>query len=134
MAYVLNLKPNFHNMRIRCVKQKIDNLNVPRVYNDMSEYLPLGNLYEVFGIRFSENITYVYIFNGNHLFEVPIEMFSVVDDQVTDKWKIKVWDDGEVTLWPELFYRDGFLENFAEHEHKERGLFEELRAEIEGEA
>lgn len=121
-------------MKIKCIKQKVDNPSIPRIYSDMTEYLPLDSLYQVFGLRFSKNITYVYIFNGDHLFEVPIEMFSVIDGEVTCNWKIKVWDDGEVTLWPELFYRDGFLENFAEHEHEEREVFEELRAEVEGDA
>jgi hypothetical protein len=97
----------------------------------MENYLIIGSFFLVYGIRFSKDIMYVYIFDDNHLFEVPMEMFTIIDDIISDKWKIKVWKDGDVTLWPELFYENDFLENFAEHEITERNLFKELRAEIE---
>lgn len=118
-------------MKLKCIKTSIDNPNNRIINSDMKEYLLIGTLFWVYGIRFFQNITYVYIYNGNHLVEVPVEMFSVIDDKVSDKWKIKIWDNGEVTLWPKLFYENEFLENFAEFEQKERELFKELSAVIE---
>jgi len=118
-------------MKIKCIKTSVDNPNNGIINGDMKEYLVIGTLFWVFGVRFFKSITYAYIFDGNHLFEVPIELFEVVDSKVSSEWRIKIGDSGEVTLWPELFYENNFIENFAEREYKERELFKELRAEIE---
>lgn len=118
-------------MKIKCIKTSVDNPNKDITNADMKEYLVIGTLFRVFGIRFLKSITYVYIFNGNHLFEVPIELFEIVDNKVSSEWNIKVWENGEITLWPDLFYQDGFLENFAERELNERELFESLKGRIE---
>lgn len=118
-------------MKIKCIKKSVDNPNKDVTNGDLNEYLLIGSFFWVFGIRFFKSITYVYIFDGNHLFEVPIELFEVVNDKVSREWTIKVWDNGEVTLWPDLFYQDGFLENFAERELSERKLFKGLRGRIE---
>lgn len=118
-------------MKLKCIKTSMDNPDIRIINSDLKEYLLIGTLFWVYGIRFFQNITYVYIYDGNHLIEVPIEMFLVVDDRVPDKWKIKIWDSGEVTLWPELFYENEFFENFAEREKRERELFKVLSTEIE---
>jgi hypothetical protein len=118
-------------MKIKCIKASVDDPNKDITNGDMREYLIIGTLFFAFGIRFFKSITYVYIFDGNHLFEVPIELFEVVDNKVSNEWSIRVWENGEITLWPDLFYQDGFLENFAERELEERKLFEGLRGRIE---
>lgn len=118
-------------MKIKCIKTSIDNPDRFILNSDMNEYLMINALFWVFGIRFFKNVTYVYLFDNNHLFEAPIELFEIVDDNVSTEWKIKEWENGEVTLWPELFYEEGFLENFAEREVKERKLFDHLRVKIE---
>lgn len=118
-------------MRIKCVKTSIDDPKNNITNSNLKEYLLIGTLFWVYGITFFQGVTYVYIFNGEHLFEVPLEMFSVIDDKVPDNWRIKIKDYGAVTLWPELFYESMFLENFAEREPKEREIFKELMAEIE---
>jgi hypothetical protein len=109
----------------------MDNPSKDVINSDLKEYLLIGTLFSVFGIRFLKSITYVYIFDSNHLFEVPLELFEVVENKVSSEWSIKVWENGEITLWPDLFYQDGFLEDFAERELSERKLFEGLRGRIE---
>ncbi len=118
-------------MRVKCIKTSIDKADSSITNSDMREYLSINSLFWVFGVRLFRNITYVYIFDGNHLFEVPIELFEIIDDNVSSEWKIKVWEVGEVTLWPDLFYEEKFLENFAERENDERRFFEDLRKRIE---
>lgn len=118
-------------MKIKCIKSSVDYPNMDITNANMKEYLVIGAIFWVFGIRFFKSITYVYIFDGNHLFEVPIELFEVVDHKVSSEWSIKVWENDEITLWPDLFYQDGFLENFSERELGERKLFEGLRSKIE---
>lgn len=118
-------------MKVKCVKTSLDNPSKAIINDDMKEYLVIGTLFWVFGLTFSKNATYVYIFNGIHLFEAPIGLFEVVDNKVSNEWKVKVWQNEEITLWPDLFYQDGFIENFAERESHERLLFEGLRLKIE---
>jgi hypothetical protein len=118
-------------MKIKCVKTSIDNPTKDITNGDLEGYLVIDTLFYVFGIRFFKNITYVYIFDGNHLFEVPIELFEVIDNRVLGEWKVKVWDNEEITLWPDLFYQVGFIEHFAERESQERLLFDDLRLKVE---
>jgi len=118
-------------MRIECIQTSVYNPANLLMNSDLREYLRVGDLFWVYGIRFFQNVVYVYIYNGDHLFEVSMEMFKVIDSFVSEKWKIKIWNDGTITLWPELFYESEFIENFAEHEEKERELFKKLSIEIE---
>lgn len=118
-------------MKVKCIKTSIKMFDDYIINSNMDNYLTVGSLFLVFGIRFFKSITYIYIFNNEHLFEVPIDLFEVVDTKLSNEWKIKIWNNEEITLWPDLFYKDGFIENFAERESNERELFERLRAEIE---
>jgi hypothetical protein len=118
-------------MKAKCVKSSVPNPTGKILNPNLELYLSINSSFSIFGIRFCQNISYLYIFNGNHLFEAPIEMFEITDDSVSSQWKIKIWENGEITLWPGLFYQHGFLENFAERESKERCLFKELQIKIE---
>lgn len=73
----------------------------------------------------------MHIYNGDHLLEVPLGLFEVIDNVVSCEWKLNIINSGEITLWPDLFYKEGFLENFAEREPEERALFEVLLYRIE---
>src|SRR5882672_7259457 len=110
-------------MKVRYVRASIINPDKEIVNSDMSEYLPVGSIFWVYGISFSHGITYLYIFNENHLFEVPLQLFEIIDNSVSALWTFKLRENGDVTLWPELFYRAGFLENLAEREGGERKEF-----------
>ncbi len=98
---------------------------------NLKGYLQIGTLFWVYGIRCCSNVTYLYIFNGNHLFEAPIDFFEIIDNRISKEWLIKSWRNGEITFWPDLFFREGFLENFAERELLERNLFGSLKERIE---
>jgi hypothetical protein len=121
-------------MKVKCIKTSVDKISIHIIIHDMNGYLSVGRLFDVYGIRFLKGVIYVYIFDDNHLFEVPIELFEVVIDKVSSEWVIKVWSNDEITLWPELFYQDDFLENFAEREFNERKMFESLRYTIESDS
>lgn len=118
-------------MRIKCITIKVNNSQIPLIYQNYTDYLEIESEFWVFGIRFYKCITYFYIFDGHHLIEVPSDFFEVVDSKVSSEWKIKLWGNGEISLWPELFYIEMFLENFAEREVLERRTFETLKARIE---
>lgn len=118
-------------MKIKCVKTSIDAPNKCIINGDMEGYLSINSIFWVYGMRFLRHVTYFYIFDDEHLVEIPLELFEVIDNTVPREWKLKIWSKEEITLWPNLFYEDGFLENFAEREKKERGMFEALRIAIE---
>ena len=117
-------------MKVKCIKTSIDKPLLGSINYDVHDYLEIGDSFFVYGIRFLESDIYVYIYNGNHLFEAPIKLFEVTNN-LTPNWKIKIWETGEITLWPELFYTSDFLENFGERETRERRLFVDLQALIE---
>jgi len=118
-------------MRIKCITLKVDNSQIPLIYQNYTGYLEIGSEFWVFGIRFYKCITYFCIFDGHHLIEVPSDFFEIVDNKVSNEWTIKIMGNGGVSLWPELFYVDMFLENFGEREVLERKAFEPLKARIE---
>jgi hypothetical protein len=118
-------------MKVRCIKTSFESFDDKIINSRMDSYLTVGNLFWVYGIHFAKSVSYLYIFNEEHLFEVPIGLFEVVDNSLSDEWKIKIWNEEEITLWPDLFYSDGFIENFAEREPNERKSFDILRTKIE---
>ena len=107
-------------MKVECIKTSIDYPDRSIMNCDIEGYLSVGNIFWVYGMRFSKNVTYFYIFHGEHLLEIPSELFKIVDDGVPREWKIKIRSNNEITLWPYLFYEEGFLENFAEMEKKRK--------------
>jgi hypothetical protein len=117
-------------MKVKCVKTSVSNPDRNIINGDMREYLKVGAEFWVYGLSFKGGTAYYYIFNDNHLFQVPMEMFDVIDGKVSATWVLRNRNQ-EVNLWPELFYREGFLENFAEREDAERNEFVPLRELIE---
>ena len=116
-------------MRVKCIKTAITVSNKKIINNDISSYMVIGTIFLVYGLRFSLNVTYVYIYDGDHLLEVPLELFEIIDENVSVFWKVKT-ENGEVTLWPELFSEDEFLENFSEREERERNIFDTFKVKF----
>jgi hypothetical protein len=92
----------------------------------MSKYFNVGVEYIVYGIEAQTDVIYYIIFDGNHLLSIPAKMFEIIDDKIPDTWKAKYVDD-ELTLYPELFYRDYFFDRFSDYDDDLRGEFEKLR-------
>ena len=120
-------------MKIRFIKLKEDpDIKNTRLSRDVSEYYLIGDTFTVFGLSQWDNYLEFYIYNGRHLVLIPKTLVEITDNRVSANWKLKIWEDGGITLWPDLFYQEDFLENFSEWEEKERQQFEVLRREMEG--
>ena len=117
-------------MKVKCIKLSVDNPNKFVINGEMKGYLKLNKINIVYGISFSKGIGYFYIFNDRHLIEVPMELFEVVDNSLPDNLHLKISEYGEITLYPELFYSEWFLDKFSDYEPEERRLFEELRLKM----
>ena len=112
-------------MKVKCVRNKLDFDYQNQMNSDMREYLEINTEFDVFGMRFCSNVCLIYIYNGNHLFEVPIEFFDIIDRTILFEWHVKKWDNGDYTIWPEFFYMEDFFENFSERDERERLIFAE---------
>lgn len=71
------------------------------------------------------------IFNDNHLTITPIELFEIIDNNLPDNLQLKIWEHGEVTIYPELFYSEWFFDKFSDYELELRKQFEELRLKMD---
>jgi len=122
-------------MKIECCKLYSENLKEKNVFNnDLRDHFKIGLQLLVYGLTFNKNILYYYIFDEDHIFEVPSQLFKIIDSRVSKYWKLRIDDENEYkTLWPSLFYDEAFIENMMEREEKERKEFEELKILMEKE-
>ena len=100
---------------------------IEKRHEGIEDYIAIGEVFYVYGIRFFNNYTYVYIYDESHLIELPLSFFEIEDQRISNNWIFKIWETGEITIWPELFYQLDFFENFSERETKERKQFEAMR-------
>ncbi len=114
-------------MIVKCIAVSISSTNSSIINSDMREYLKIDINYEVYGLRISEDTNYYMIFDGGHLFEIPSQLFEIVDSRVCPLWVVRCATKNKRTFWPELFYKDDFFENFSEWEEVERKAFDRLR-------
>ncbi|WP_061296267.1 hypothetical protein [Leptospira interrogans] len=123
-------------MKVKCIKLKTEKTyQIEHVPDWMEKFMTVGEIYTVFGLDFDLDVLSVCIFfDERHLVEVPMELFEVVDNTVSNEWKAKLWEDGRFTLWPEMFYEEDFSENFSDWQTKEREQFRILRERMESES
>lgn len=93
----------------------------------IGNYFSIGDEFKVYGLRYRNNRLHFYNFDGHHLVLVNSLFVDLINAKVPNNWILKVWGDGGIILWPELFYEEDFLENFSDWEQNERSRFEELR-------
>lgn len=118
-------------MKVKCIKTFINPPNREIINSDMRGFIEINTIFIVYGIRLTTSTTYFYIFNGNHLIEVPMHLFELIDDEVPSGLIYQMSGDGSSTLWPRIFYQKYFLENFSEYETEEREIFDKLRKEMD---
>lgn len=115
-------------MKIKCLKLKSEEKNSV-LNNNLTGYIEIGNEFEVFGIRVTDSTTYFTIFlDKRQLIEVPIELFEIIDSMVPDYLHAKIFN-GSFCMWPNLFYKPFFFDDFSEYKSLERELFNEFLLE-----
>lgn len=63
---------------------------------------------------------------GNLTF-APIAAFEVIDGAVPDLWRVDV-RDGDVLIWPDIFYREFFFDDLSEGVPECVAAFRNLRS------
>ena len=113
-------------MVVQCVKASVTDNNPYILNGNSQEWMKVGDEYVVYGVRVSSESNYFMIFNGDHLVEVPLQKFEIIEGTVSPLWVVQSDELNGITFWPKLFYEDNFFENFSEWEEKERKAFEVL--------
>jgi hypothetical protein len=98
--------------------------------------LTINKEYLVFGLHFRDkgHIVLQCVSDSGNLIFAPINIFEIIDDSVSSAWKIKYWEDGEITLWPEDFYEGYFHEDLSEGILEIVDKFKKIQQHISNEA
>lgn len=130
-------------MVIKCISNKPTTEQkklLPLVYSKSDFHITKDQHYIVLGISFLFHKTegrwsvVEIISDYGHLSHVPLFLFEVVDARVSKFWRIKIYDEYEITLWPELFYQEYFHDDLSENRVDLVREFAFVRRLIENEA
>lgn len=99
------------------------------VNSDLRGYVEIGDKFVVYGMTIRSSFSCYIVYNGSHLLEVPMQMFKIIDNNISPAWQIKCIDE-EVRIWPELFYEEYFFDKFSDWESRERADFEGIKKEF----
>jgi hypothetical protein len=100
-------------MRVRFLG--IDNLNILKTkYLDFNFnqdfHFKKDEVYLVLSIRVSQNGAIIDCLNMyGHISFAPIDLFEVVDNNVSRYWRIKIWEDNEISFSPKEYYENEYF-------------------------
>lgn len=92
--------------------------------------LAVGSEYTVLGLQFETHSVvwgtgpWARVAVGEDLVVAPLCLFDIVEERASRHWRVRRWQDGSVTLWPEAFYADYFLNDVK---RKKPAALDELR-------
>jgi hypothetical protein len=113
-------------MKVKCKINKIPNTK-DYIYNhDMSDIMKPGDIFVVYGMKFYPQITYVFIYIGNHLVLAPLSFFEIIEDKIIIDWKISI-ENNIISFYPDLFYENYFFDRMSDYDKDARVKFEELK-------
>lgn len=121
-------------MIVECIDKKqlirFPDKVIQRDYN-----ITVGRLYLVYGLQVKgdASIHIEYLSDSGNLSEAPLELFKIKDGRVSRYWQVKVWGDGNLTIWPELFYKEYFHDDLSEGIEENVQAFIELKKLLEEE-
>lgn len=93
-----------------------------------------GREYLVLALQMWEGIPWVQLpSDSGYIMHVPLCLFSVTDDRGSRYWRIEVHPNGDLTLWPESFYREYYHDDLIEGVSEVVADYKRVRAEMESE-
>jgi hypothetical protein len=102
-------------MIVECInKKQLINFSdkvVQREYN-----VTIGRQYLVYGLQFNKDgSTYIeHLSDSGNLSEAPLDLFKIKDGKVSQYWQMKIWEDGNITIWPPSFYKEYYHDDLSE--------------------
>jgi len=129
-------------MVIKCISIRPNSSQkelLPNAYKNADFHITENKEYLVLGIRFMldsslgrcciAEISSDY----SHLTSVPLFLFEIIDPSVSKYWKIKVFDEFTIALWPEVFYKEYFHDDLSENVKENVDEFKSVKLLIEEE-
>ena len=114
-------------MQVKCTNETLTETQksalskiLPPYYLESHFGILKGQEYTVLGITFSAslNITLYQVYTGSYITHPPAVLFEITDPRVSQHWEAKSSSDGDLTLWPSVFYRDYFHDELSEGNHE----------------
>ena len=110
-------------MKVKCILEKVTQNQIsvlgknPDRKNDFG--ITVDKEYIVFGLTFYfdgwGNGCFVQIITDNdHLIQVPILLFEVVDNRMSSLWEFKLFSSGTIAMWPPSFYAEFYHDDLFE--------------------
>jgi hypothetical protein len=94
-----------------------------------------GTEYVVLGLTIENGVVSVEVEVGPRtVVSAPLSLFEVLDAHASSLWVLRLQGDGDLTLWPELFYSDSFHDRLSDDKEPERTSFESIRELLTREA
>jgi hypothetical protein len=91
----------------------------------------IGREYMAFGLRLWGSGAWADIeVDAGYLVSVPLCLFEVVDGKVSEMWKIRMHDDGDIDLLPEAFHSQYFHDDLIEGVASARMSFNEVKRQL----
>lgn len=124
-------------MRVKCLsgylkegdREKIGlplGVSVEHAITPGNEYVVLGFSIEPKG-AINGSGSFVYVVNDwGQCRSISMQLFDLVDARCSRYWYARNYDDGAVSLWPEEFYADYFLDDLIEGDAKANETFAKL--------
>ena len=129
-------------MRVKAIKNILDSRDKEILkgtfYANQDYHFTVGKEYIVLGISFKIiNNTLISILEHlsdyGHITSSPLFMFNIINNNSSKFWKLKLWDDGSITQFPELFYQEYFHDEYSDRVLDAVNKFKSLYNEIQNE-
>lgn len=129
-------------MVIKCISIKPNSNQkefLPTAYKNADFHITEYREYLVLGIRFMLDPSVgrccmaEILSDYGHLASVPLFLFEIIDSSVSKYWKIKVFDEFTIALWPELFYTEYFHDDLSENIKERVDEFKKVKLLLENE-
>ncbi|RKR84189.1 hypothetical protein BDD43_4416 [Mucilaginibacter gracilis] len=110
-------------MKVRCNSVKISDSNLHTLGKNAAAKnhfnITIGKEYVVFGLIFGFDDwgcgCFAQILSDyDHLIQVPIILFDIVDNRISNYWDLRKSVDGNITLWPSSFYLEYYHDDLFE--------------------
>jgi len=109
-------------------------------YPGQSFGVTIGKEYLVVGLSFEINsyagtgVCVNIVSDGGYFVTVPLCLFEVLDARASRYWRIRRWEDGITSLWPESFYAPFYVDDHNEDVPEVRADFKKVYSQLEAEA
>jgi len=112
----------------------------PKFFKERDFHVTIGREYIVFALTFLAEPDFAgrglfvdIVTDFGHLVGVPLCLFSIIEGSASRYWEIREGKAGQITMWPQSFYREYYHDDLSEGVPEIVQDFNRVRALIEAE-